>query len=50
MLEVDDGEAPGHTEHVPGNAGEQVVSKVESDQLGAAAEGVRVEIGQLVVR
>ena len=31
MLEVDDGEAPGDAEHVPGQAGQQVVVEVESD-------------------
>lgn len=50
MLEVDDGEAPGHAEHVPGQAGEQVVAEVEPDQLGAAAQSLGVQIREPVVR
>ena len=50
MLEVDDGEAPGDAEHVPGQAGEQVVVEVESDQLGAAAQSLGVKIRESVVR
>ena len=37
QLKVNDHEAPGDAEHVPGQAGEQVVVEVERDQLEAAA-------------
>ena len=50
VLDVDDGEAPGPAEHVPGQAGQLVVAEVESDQLGAPAESLRVQIGEPVVR
>ena len=44
VLEADEGEAPGQAEHVPREAAHQVVAEVESDQLGAAAESLWVEI------
>lgn len=44
VLEADEGEAPGQAEHVLREAAHQVVAEVESDQLGAAAESLWVEI------